>query len=402
MKILQLCHKPPLPQVDGGCIAMHNITQGLLNGGQDVKVLAVETPKHPVKMEAFPVEYLRQTRFESQFIDTTPDVREALKCTFRRQSYQINRFYSKEMAAKLAQVLESEHFDIVHIESIYMSPYIPVVRKHSKAKIVMRMHNIEHQIWERLSDNERNPFRKFIYSTNARQLRRVEETILNQVDGYMTISEPDFTYFKTLASAVPGTVIPFGINMDDYEVEDDYIPSDEPTLFHIGSMNWSPNVEGIEWFLDEVWPTIHEKHPTLTFTLAGRSIPESISQRHDANVNVVGAVPSANEFMLEHDLMVVPLLSGSGIRVKIVEAMALGKVVITTSVGAEGLAVENGKHLFIANTPEEFLAVIDKCIVTPDICTIIGENARDLISVKHDCGIITQKMVDFYQKIMTV
>ena len=306
------------------------------------------------------------------------------------------------MAAKLAQVLESEHFDIVHIESIYMSPYIPVVRKHSKAKIVMRMHNIEHQIWERLSDNERNPFRKFIYSTNARQLRRVEETILNQVDGYMTISEPDFTYFKTLAPAVPGTVIPFGINMDDYEVEDDYIPSDEPTLFHIGSMNWSPNVEGIEWFLDEVWPTIHEKHPTLTFTLAGRSIPESISQRHDANVNVVGAVPSANEFMLEHDLMVVPLLSGSGIRVKIVEAMALGKVVITTSVGAEGLAVENGKHLFIANTPEEFLAVIDKCIVTPDICTIIGENARDLISVKHDCGIITQKMVDFYQKIMTV
>ena len=82
MKILQLCHKPPLPQVDGGCIAMHNITQGLLNGGQDVKVLAVETPKHPVKMEAFPVEYLCQTRFESQFIDTTPDVREAL---FTRQ-----------------------------------------------------------------------------------------------------------------------------------------------------------------------------------------------------------------------------------------------------------------------------------------------------------------------------
>ena len=86
MKILQLCHKPPLPQVDGGCIAMHNITQGLLNGGQDVKVLAVETPKHPVKMEAFPVEYLRQTRFESQFIDTTPDVREALKCICRPTS----------------------------------------------------------------------------------------------------------------------------------------------------------------------------------------------------------------------------------------------------------------------------------------------------------------------------
>jgi len=381
---------------------MHNITQGLLNGGQEVKVLAVETPKHPVKIEAFPVDYLRQTRFESQFIDTTPNIKEAIKCVLRRSSYQISRFYSKEMAAKLVQVLQSENFDIVHIESIYMSPYIPVVRKHSKAKIVLRMHNIEHQIWERLSDNERNPFKKLVYGTNARQLRRVEETILNSVDGYMTISDPDFSYFKTLAPAVAGIVIPFGINMDDYELEDDYIPSDNPTLFHIGSMNWSPNIEGIEWFLEEVWPAIHEKHPSLTFTLAGRSIPDSISQRKDPNLIIAGEVPSANEFMLDHDLMVVPLLSGSGIRVKIVEAMALGKVVITTSVGAEGLAVENGKHLFIANTPEEFLAVIDKCIATPDMCTIIGENARDLISVKHDSGIITQKMLDFYQKVLTV
>ncbi|MBO4504499.1 MAG: glycosyltransferase [Bacteroidales bacterium] len=398
MKILQLCHKPPLPQVDGGCIAMHNITQGLLDSGQDVRVLAVSTPKHPVKTEALPEDYLRRTRFESVYIDTTPKAGAAMRSLLHRNSYQISRFYSKEMADKLAKILSSESFDIVHVESIYMTPYIPVIRRHSKAKVVLRMHNIEHLIWERLASNESNLFRKWVYRTNCNQLRRVEEQILNVVDGYMTISEPDFNYFRITAPNVLGTIVPFGIDMDNYEVEDDYIPSENPSLCHIGSMNWSPNIEGMEWFLDDVWPAIHEKYPKLTFTLAGRNIPGSIQQRHDPNVTIAGAVADANAFMLDHDFMVVPLLSGSGIRIKIVEAMALGRVVITTSVGAEGLAVESGKHLFIADTPEEFLAVIDKCIATPDICSIIGENARDVISVKHNNTIITEKMLDFYRQ----
>lgn len=321
------------------------------------------------------------------------------KAFFQRHAYQISRFYSKSMVSKLTQVLKHDSFDIVHLESIYVMPYIPTIRKYSNAKIVIRMHNIEHQIWERLADNERKPAHKLIYGVNSRQLRNVEERILNDVDGYMTISEPDFSYFSKTAS-VPGTVIPFGLDLENYEPEDDYIPSEEPTLFHLGSMNWSPNVEGIEWFLDEVWPAIHEKHPTLTFTVAGHGIPDKIYQRHDANVVVAGSVPSANEFMLAHDLMVVPLLSGSGIRIKIVEAMALGKVVITTSVGAEGLAVENGKHLFIADTPEEFLNIVDKCITTPDICSIIGENARDFISVYHNNDIITEQILTFYKKVI--
>lgn len=400
MRILQLCHKPPLPPVDGGCIAMHNITKGLLNGGQDVRVVAVETHKHPVKMNALPADYLRQTRFESVFIDTTPHVVDGVRSIFMRKSYHIERFNSKDMISKLEHILRHEQYDIIHIESIYMTPYIDVIRKYSNAKIVVRMHNIEHQIWDRLAENESNPIMKMVYRINKKQLEHVEKTILKKVDGYMTISEPDFQYFQQTAANVPGVVIPFGIDMDNYELEDDYIASDKPSLCHIGSMNWSPNIEGIKWFLDEVWPLIHEAHPELKFTVAGHGTPDSLMQRKDENVTFVGTVPDANEFMLDHDLMIVPLLSGSGVRVKIVEAMALGRVVITTSVGAEGLDVENGKHLFIADTPEEFLAVIDKCIHTPDICTIISENARDFISMYHNNELITVKLLDFYRQIL--
>ncbi len=400
MKILQLCHKPSLPPIDGGCIAMHNVTQGLLNNEQFVKVLAVETPKHPVKTKAFPMDYLQQTRFESVYIDTTPRLVEGIRTLFTRTSYQIQRFYSKSMALKLESVLQQDDYDVVHLESIYMTPYIEVIRKCSKAKIVLRMHNIEHQIWERLTDNESNPVKKLIYKINRNQLKRVEDHILQKVDGYMTISEPDYQFFSKSAPNVLGGVIPFGLDMDKYEVEDDYIPSDVPSLFHLGSMNWSPNIEGVEWFLDEVWPLIHQAHPELQFAVAGHGMPEHLYKRQDPQVNIVGTVPNANEFMLDHDIMIVPLLSGSGIRVKIVEAMALGRVVLTTSVGAEGLDVENGKHLFIADTPEEFLSVIDKCTTTPDLCTIISENARDYISVHHNMDIITRRLIDFYQQVV--
>ncbi len=400
MRILQLCHKPPLPPVDGGCIAMHNITKGLLNNGQEVNVLAIETPKHPVKLQAFPKDYLQKTRFESVFADTTVRVMDGIRAVLKRKSYHIERFNSKDMACKLAEILKHEHFDIVHVESIYMTPYVDVIRKNSSAKIVVRMHNIEHQIWERLASNESNPFMKFLYHVNEKQLRKVEDSILNKVDGYMTISEPDYQYFEKTAPEIPGVVIPFGIDMDNYELEDDFIASDKPSLCHIGSMNWSPNIEGIEWFLDDVWPLIHEAHPDLEFTVAGHGTPDHLMQRKDANVKFVGTVPDANEFMLDHELMIVPLLSGSGIRVKIVEAMALGRVVITTSVGAEGLSVENGKHLFIADTPEEFLSVINKCIQTPDLCTIISENARGFISLHHNNELITDKLLDFYHQIL--
>ena len=403
MKILQLCHKPPLPTIDGGCIAIHNITKCLLDGGMDVKVVAVATPKHPYVVSTYSKDYLSKTRFESVFIDTTPHKMEALKTLFTGKSYQIERFYHKNMAAKLTEIVKNEHFDIIHIESIYMAPYIPLIRKYSKAKILLRLHNIEHQIWERLSENESNPVLKLAYRVNAHQLQRVERRILHEVDGYMSISEPDYRYFHETAPEVPGVVIPFGIDVDNYDMEDDdYIATDHPSLFHLGSMNWSPNVEGILWFLDEVWPEILLSHPDLTFTLAGHDIPDSIRNRHDKNVTVMGAVPNANEFMMDYDIMVVPLLSGSGIRIKIVEAMALGRVVITTSIGAEGLDVQDGKHLFIANTPEEFVSVINKCVAMPDLCSIISENAQHYISVNHNNTVISQKLDDFYQKTLNL
>lgn len=400
MKILQLCHKTPYPPSDGGTIAMNNITQGLFQEGHSVTVLAVETAKHPVKWERIPDEYKKNVDFQSVYIDTSISIWAALKTLFTKESYNVKRFYSKNFANKLAEILHSDHYDIVHLESIFMTPYIDVVRACSSAKIVLRTHNVEHQIWERMAKNESNIFKRLILSYLAKQLKRYECSLFSKIDAFAAISEPDFHYFEKCYEKVPGKVVPFGIDLEEYPENEDYIPSEEPELFHMGSMNWMPNVEGINWFLDDVWPTIVNQFPKVTFTIAGRSIPDSFRQRHDQNVVIAGEVPSANDFMADHDIMIVPLLSGSGIRVKIIEGMALGKTIITTSVGAEGLAVENGKNILIADTPEEFSAAIAKCVNTPDLCAILGENARNFVALNHNNTLITRGLIEFYNTIL--
>jgi glycosyltransferase involved in cell wall biosynthesis len=400
MKILQICPKPPFPPSDGGTIAMNNLTQGLLKAGVSVKVLALETPKHSLQTNNIPNSYIEKTQLETVYADTSVRVPAAARGLFSRRSYQVDRFYSKAFAAKIAEVLKNGEYDIVHLESVYTTPYIPVIRQYSKARIVLRTHNVEHLIWQRMARNEQNLAKRWAIKIFSNQLKRYECSLESQVDGFAAISTPDNQFFKEICPQVPCSVIPFGIDLDDYEPEEDYMPSDKPELFHIGSMDWMPNVEGVEWFLDEVWPSILQEFPEVTFTIAGRKIPAEISRRTDRNVVVAGEVASANEFMLSKDIMIVPILAGSGIRVKIIEGMALGKVIITTTIGAEGLDVENGKNILIADTPEEFVSAVEKCVKTPDLCAILGENARNFVSLNHNNEQITLKLIDFYRSLL--
>lgn len=378
---------------------MNTITQALLAAGNQVKVLSVATHKHPDRSSQISPEYIQQTKFETVFVNTKVNFFEALISLVKGTSYHVFRFFSKEMSQKLISILESEKFDVVQLESVFVALYIPIIRKHSSAKIVLRLHNVEHLIWERIAQNQSSKAKRLLLEKMNKQLKNYECSLMSQIDGYMAISEVDYQFFHDIAPQTPGTVIPFAINMDEYDSEDEYIPSDNPELFHIGSMNWMPNVEALKWFLDDVFPLILEKFPQLTFTVAGRGIPDDIQKYASANVLIAGEVPSANDFMLSKDIMIVPLLSGSGIRIKIIEGMALGKTIITTSIGAEGLDVENGKNIFIADTPDEFVSVIEKCVKTPDICTIIGENARNYVALNHNNEVVAQELIDFYNEI---
>ncbi|RLD61161.1 MAG: glycosyl transferase family 4 [Bacteroidetes bacterium] len=398
MKILFLCNKSPFPPKEGGPMAMNAIINGLAIAGHDVKVLALNTNKYFTKPEDIPDSYKKTTDIEFVYADLSIKPLHALKNLFSPKSYHVERFETKAIKNKIIEILKADEFDIVQLELLYMTPYIPVIKEYSKAKIILRSHNIEHLIWERLTGQTKNPLKKLYLSQLTRKLKNYELSVLNEYDGIATISNKDADFFRKNGCNIPLTHIPFGVDISDYVIEK--TDMEFPSIFHLGAMNWPPNEEGIKWFLDEVWMKTHERFPQLKFYLAGRMMPQWLLDLKMPNVEVLGEIDDARNFILSKAIMVVPLFSGSGIRIKIIEGMALGKTIISTNIGAEGLNYTNRKDILIADTADEFVNAVEKTIENQKFCENMGNKARLLIETHHNNKTIIQKLVGFYNSIL--
>ena len=392
MKILQLCYKPPYPSVDGGTLAMNSITRGLLDAGHSVKVLSVCSDKHPVDRNVIEDGYRQATGFEAVYIDLSIHPLDAAVALLCGESYNVKRFISKDFDSKLTEILCSDTFDIVHIESIFLTPYVATIRRHSNAPVVLRAHNIEHRIWRQMALGTRNPLKRWYLKKLALTLRHYETEHLNDYNGIACITDADAKAMRQLGCRKAIVDIPFGIDVEPI----DNVDAEPFTLFHIGSMDWRPNEEGVRWFLDKVWPLLHSELPRWRLFLAGRRMPKDLMELDTDGVTVVGEVPDAAYFIASKQINIVPLLAGSGIRVKIIEAMAQGKTVITTTVGATGIDYADGHNILIADAPEQFVAQLRRCTDDPDLCRTIGRNARALILERYSNQALIKRLTDFY------
>ena len=397
MKILQLCLKPPLPARDGGCIAMNNVTEGLLQAGHKVKVLTIFTFKHDLNPELMPEEYVEQTGIEGVFIDTRVNAVEAFASFVTSDSYNISRFFSTDFDIRLAKLLRKEDYDVIHLESLFMTPYVGTIRRLSMAPIVLRSHNLEFVIWEKIAAGTSNVFRRMYLKYLTRKLRSYELSMLNEVSGIAAISEEDKNRMLALGVKKRIRTIPFGVDLNQYPYESDAYS--EVALFHLGAMDWGPNLEGVLWFLKNIWPSVHERFPLLKFYLAGRNMSDEISRLNLVNVEVVGEVENAVSFMQSKAIMIVPLLSAGGVRVKIIEGFAMGRAVISTSLGAEGLNCEHGKQLFLADRKEDWLEAIEKLLHDEDARKSMALEGRKHVAAHFDIAEVTNQLVNFYKEI---
>lgn len=397
MKILQLCLKPPLPARDGGCIAMNNITQGLLQAGHKVRVLTIFTHKHDLNPELMPEEYVTQTGIEGVFIDTRVNAVDAFSSFVTSDSYNISRFFSTDFDIRLAKLLRKEDFDVVHLESLFMTPYLGTIRRLSSAPIVLRSHNLEYVIWEKIASGTSHFFKRWYLKYLTRKLKDYELSMLNEVSGIAAISEEDKRRMLSLGVKKRIRTIPFGVDLSRYPFNENN--EAELALFHLGAMDWGPNLEGVLWFLSAIWPSIHRRFPDLKFYLAGRNMSEEITQLNLPNVIVVGEVADAVSFMQSKAIMIVPLLSAGGVRVKIIEGLALGRSVIATSLGAEGLGCENGKQLMLADRREDWLEALEKLLHDESIRKSLATEGRKHVAAHFDIAAVTNQLVNFYKEI---
>lgn len=399
MNILQLCSKVPFPPKDGGSIAMDILTQGLIKAGNKVDVLAINTSKHFTDINNVDENYKKLTNYQLVFIDTEVKPLDAFLNLFTSTSYNVVRFYSKAFEAVLIECLQKNVYDIIQLETLWVAPYLPTIRKYSKAKVVLRSQNIEFMIWERLAVDTKNPLKKWYLKLLAKRLKTYEYKVLNSFDAILTITEIDSNNYKKMGCTIPIYHVPFGIDLENYKMDQSELV--KPSVFHIGAMDWRPNADGINWFLKSIWLKVIEQNKTTKLFLAGRNMPDWLMNFKMENVVIEGEVANSHQFINSKSIMIVPLNSGGGMRVKIIEGMAFGKTIISTAIGAEGIDYTNNTDLIIANTEQEFVDAILKCINNQDFADLLGENARKLAETKYDNQLICNKLTDFYTNLMS-
>ena len=391
MKILILSKKFPYPLKEGEPIAISYLSRSLSNIDCSVSLFVLNTSKHFFDIDKFPEAKNYFHKIYSSYTNNHINILGALKSILKNESYLLSRFYSKQYDEQLKTILKENQFDVIQLETIYMAHYIPTIRKYSQSLIAIRTHNVEHLIWNRVAKMTSNLAKKWYLKYQNRSLRKFELEKINQCDLLVSITLDDLEKFRKLGFKKEGISIPVGINIKEYDTQ--FLPeNDQQSIAFIGALDWMPNQDGVLWFINKVWPKIKSAFPKMEFHIAGKNTPKWINEYAKNGVVVHGEVPDAKAFIKQHPVFVAPLYSGSGIKIKILEAMALGRAVVTTNIGVEGIPAKNEKHLYIADSAEEFASSIKTCFSDNIELLKIRKAGRVFIKEEFDSDYLAKKI----------
>jgi glycosyltransferase involved in cell wall biosynthesis len=362
MNVLILSHKPPFPIIDGGCFAMTQFLKNIssIETIKQIEYFSIHTHKHPFITEEFPE--IKNVNFSSSFVDTKIYFIDALISFIKFKSYNVSRFYSKSVKKELEKLCQKMNFDIVIFEGLFTTIYQKDIQGFSNAKFGYRAHNIEHEIWQQLAKKERNSIKKFFLKLLAKNLKTKEIELINSVDFILPLSSKDEVNIKKI-SRNPSFHIPVSIDNQKQKIDFSMV-----SLCFIGSFNWIPNREGIVWFIKNIFPRIKENYPEININIAGIESEKINELKGLDGVNVKGFVKNSSDFLLENGIFIAPLISGSGVKIKVLEALSLGMPCVLTEIAAEGLDLPT--TINISKTADDF---------TNDLLQLINnESARKI------------------------
>ncbi len=353
MKILIIASRIPFPLHDGGAIATFNQFKGYAALGHSVQMLALNTRKHFVDDKTIDRELSAFGTVTTFAINTDVRAKDAFLNLFSRRSYNIERFDHPGFHELLQLHLKDHAYDLVQFEGLFTAPYIHTVRAHSSARLVLRQHNVEYRIWEKQAEAETQWLKAAYLKLLARRLKRYETNILRAFDGIAAITEDDARVLISHAPGVPVCHIPAGIALPEPGPE-----GNPKALYHIGSMEWMPNQSAVLRLVERIWPVLKAKSPDSTLHLAGKGMAQARLPAMPEGVENDGEVPDALQWAEPFGILCVPLLAASGVRMKTLEALAHGKWVVTSPVGAAGLPLVHEENCMIANSDSDFIEAI--------------------------------------------
>ena len=310
---------------------------------------------------------------------------------FTREPYNISKYCKPNVRHALQQLLKQETFDVIVCDFVIAAGAIPWEFPTPK---ILFTHNVESVIWQRHYQVAQNPLWKALSWREWRTMQSAERKYLGEADHVLTVSEDDRQFFAQFVDPAKLSVIPTGADTAFFS------PTAEPeranSLVFTGSMDWLPNEDGVIYFIKEILPLIRQEVPELSFTVVGRNPSQRLQHlaAGTANVYLTGWVEDIRPFLSQAAVCVVPLRIGGGTRLKIFEAMSMGKAIVSTTIGAEGLPVRPGEHLVIADEPAQFAKSTVGLLRDAARRRSMGLTARHLVVQNYSWTMVAKQFAD--------
>ena len=378
MKILLVVPRIPAPPNDGGAIYVYHITKHLALRGHELVMAAFESNRHVQKPEML-APYCRLYSLPAHFKPySVPSV---LKSTLTREPVSVQHRMDADLMSQILSQVPDDHFDIITLEGIHAAEFTSLLKqKYPGTPIVLRQANVEHLLLERNADKTKNMFVRSFLKDQARIMKKFETEAMDSVQGVTAVTPVDKQKLMELLPTIQCEVIEDGANLQ--AIRD--IERDPDTLLAVSNWAWRPNIEGLKWFIQKVWPRLKQQYPAVQFKIAGHGIPDRIQRKLEpAGIDYLGFVDDIEELRQKSTIMMVPLLSGSGLKLKILEGLASGIPIVTTPIGAEGIEMLAERDYLHAETPDEFADQTVRLLRDPALRKKLSKNGRLLIEEKY-------------------
>jgi glycosyltransferase involved in cell wall biosynthesis len=320
----------------------------------------------------------------------------ALASLLTRDPLSVNWAKSSRMTQRLRTLLAKTQFDLVHLDTISLAAY-----RHELGLIptMLNHHNIESHLLKRRTMFERNPFKRVYYALEGRKLERFEQSACAEVHMNFTVSGLDKERLRRIIPSAQVEVISNGVDVEYFK------PGPEPAvpgnLLMASGMNWFPNRDAVLYMCDDIWPLLSRRIPDLSWTVVGASPPQQLLDlaAQDKRISVTGFVDDVRPYLSQAEIYLCPMRDGGGTRVKILDALAMGKAIIATTMACEGIDVTPDRNVLIANTPEEFVEQVQRLHCNDTLRESLGREARSLAVDYYSWPVIGRTLSSVYRRL---
>lgn len=385
MNVLMLCKKVPFPPTDGESIVIMKDLEALMALDVSVTMACINTEKHFVDTENFSEKKMYWDAFFDQKMDTSLHFNHFYSYFFQKKPLHLVRFWDKSFLNALKKIIYTQKIDFILCQGLPMLWYAKELQKDFGMKVIYRAHNVEYKIWSQLASSS-NLIKKWGYKSIAKSLEAYEKKDLDFCSSILTLNSNEQDFFQVLYPQTKCREI--AISLGNTNATKKHFPKDKIKLLITGSMDWKPNLEGVDWFLTHIWPQLSKEKFELT--IAGKGIENGLNSTYDiSGITLIGKYELVQDLFETHDLLLIPLFSGAGIRIKVIEAMQYGIPFIGTAVALEG--IPDMESSIVEDSHNQWIEKIDSFFNHSTELEIIAEKNKITYNQYFTNEIIRQK-----------